>query len=411
MFTSVLHVAGAFRAAVSTLPVFGIGILLMGSWFLGKMAAGFHLPSITGFILAGMLLGPGMLGMVHSDLNHELGIITEVTLAVIALEIGSEFSAAKLRRTGRPVIIITAVQLLATFLAVTLAMYFSGIARLPLAAILATIATATAPAATVAIVRELKARGPFVDHLYGIVALDDAGCVLIFSLVAALTGRALGGAEIGAGTALLQGLCEIVGSLALGVAVGLGLRLLTGRNSKSNEIYITTLGLLCIMAAVASVTGFSSLLAGMAAGAVLTNSPGGSRRVVKTLEQISPPMYAAFFAIAGCELDPGCLFRGGILLMGLVFILARAVGKYFGVRLGARFAGSHPLIRRYLGLAMLPQAGVAIGLALYIQSSPIAAGNPELAATIVNVTLFSVFVNEIAGPPASRYALIRGANL
>lgn len=411
MLTSFLNAADTFRATVSAHPVFGIGILLMGSWFLGRVAANLRLPSITGFILAGMVLGPGMLGLVHPDLRDELGIITEVALAVIALVIGSEFSAAKLRKTGRPVIIITTVQLLLTFLAVALALFLSGVAGLSLAVILAAIATATAPAATVAIVRELKARGPFVDHLYGIVALDDAGCVLIFSLAMALAGNTVGAAGAGPGAALLHGMYEIGGSLALGVAIGWIMRLLTGKNPRTNEIYIISLGLLCIMTAAAATFGFSPLLAGMAAGAVLANSPGGSRRVVGTLEQISPPMYAAFFAIAGSELNLGYLFRGGVLLMGLVYVLTRAAGKYFGVRLGAGIAGSDPLIRRYLGFAMLPQAGVAIGLALFVQSSPVLAGNPHLAATIVSVTLFSVFVNEITGPPVSRYALVRGATL
>jgi len=148
MLVNIASAIVTFRDTVSAHPVFGIGILLVGSWFLGRLAAALRLPSITGFIIAGMLLGPWVLGLVHSDLHDELGIITETALAVIALVIGSEFSAAKLKRTGRPVIIITTVQLLLTFLAVTLTLYLTGLAGLSLAAVLGAIATATAPAAT-----------------------------------------------------------------------------------------------------------------------------------------------------------------------------------------------------------------------------------------------------------------------
>lgn len=411
MYEQLVSALATFRETVSLHPVFGIGILLVGSWFLGRLAESIRLPSITGFILAGLLLGPSLLGLVRSDLHDELGIITEVALAVIALVIGSEFSAAKLRRTGRPVIIITAAQLLLTFVAVASALLLTRLASLPMALVLGAVATATAPAATVAIVRELKARGPFIDHLYGIVALDDAGCVLIFSMAMAATGSALGGGGEGVAGALLHGLREIAGSLALGIAAGFALRLATSRSSRANEIYIVSLGLLCLMTALATTYGFSPLLSGMAAGTVLANSRHGSWKVIASLEQISPPMYAAFFAIAGAELNLASFAGGGVLWMGVLFVLARALGKYFGVRLGAGLAGSDPLLRKYLGFAMLPQAGVAIGLALYVQSSPVLQGHPEFASAIVGVTLFSVFVNELTGPPVSRYALVRGATL
>ena len=410
MHANIAHAVVTFRDTVSLHPVFGIGILLVGSWFMGRLASALRLPSITGFIVAGMLLGPWVLGLVHSDLHDELGIITETALAVIALVIGSEFSASKLRRTGRPVIIITTVQLLATFFAVFLTLFLTGLADLSLATTLGAIATATAPAATVAVVRELRARGPFIDHLYGIVALDDAGCVLIFSLAIAVAGGSLGGGGGLAGS-IIHGLREVAGSIALGAVTGLMLNLFTARNRKSNEIYIASLGLLCIMTALATAYGLSPLLSGMSAGAVLANSRQGSWKVTASLEQISPPMYAAFFAIAGTELNLGSFGSGGILLIGGLFIVARALGKYFGVRLGACLAGSDPLIRKYLGFAMLPQAGVAIGLALFVQSSPVLAGHEQLSSTIVSVTLLSVFVNEMTGPPVSRFALVRGATL
>lgn len=411
MFTTVITALSGFRDVVSIHPVFGIGILLVGSFFLGRLAARLGIPSITGFIVAGLLLGPSFLGLVHTDLHDEMGAVTEVALAVIALVIGSEFSLVKLRRTGRAVLIITAFQMFLSFGAVTAVLYYSGFMPFSAAALLGAVASATAPAATVAIVRDLKARGSFIDHLYGVVALDDAGCVLLFSLVAAFAGGTLGGGDFEIMHGILHALKEIGGSLALGGFTGWLIHLFTAGRGRSNEVYIASLGMICLLTAIATTFGFSPLLAGMTAGAVLANMGRGAFRIITSLEQLSPPLYATFFAIAGTELNFSAFSSGPVLIMGLLFIGARAFGKYFGVWAGAYSAGSSKLIRNYLGLAMLPQAGVAIGLALYIQAAPSFAAHQELASTIVSIVLMSVFVNELAGPPISKYAVIRGATL
>ncbi len=411
MFTSVINALTGFRDVVSIHPVFGIGVLLVGSFFLGRLAARLGIPSITGFIIAGLLLGPSCLGMVHTDLHDELGAITEVALAVIALVIGSEFSLAKLKRTGKAVLVITAFQMFLSFGAVTAVLYFTGLMPLSAAALLGAVASATAPAATVAIVRDLKARGPFIDHLYGVVALDDAGCVLLFSIVAAFAGGSLGGGDFNLLHGIFHALREIGGSLALGGLSGWLIHLFTAGRGRSNEVYIVSLGMVCLLTAIATTYGFSPLLAGMTAGAVLANMGRGAFRIISSLEQLSPPLYATFFAIAGTELNFKAFSNGPVLLMGVLFVLARAFGKYFGVWGGAYTVKSSKLIRNYLGLAMLPQAGVAIGLALYIQAAPFFAGHQELAATIVSIVLMSVFVNELAGPPISKYAVVRGATL
>lgn len=411
MFERILTSLLEIREVVSIHPVFGVGILLVGSFFLGRLASKAGIPAITGFIVAGMILGPSMTGMVHSDLHDELGIITEVALAVIALVIGSEFSRVKLRRTGRAVVIITLVQMLLSFGAVTAVLWLTGLMPLAAAALLGAVASATAPAATVAIVRDLKARGPFVDHLYGVVALDDAGSVLLFSVVAAFAGASFGGGEASILHSVMHAVREIGGSVILGGATGWLIHVATSGRGRTNEVYIVSLGLIFLLTAVATTFGLSALLAGMTAGAVLANMGRGAFRVITSLEQLAPPLYATFFAIAGTELSFSIFSTGRVILMGILYIVARAAGKYYGVWGGARLARSNPLIRKYLGLAMLPQAGVAIGLALYIQAAPFFAGHEELAATMVSIVLMSVFVNELAGPPISKFAVVRGATL
>lgn len=389
--------------------VFGVGILLMGSYFMGRFAEKVRLPAITGFILAGLLLGPSCIGLVHEDLDETLASITEIALALIALVIGSEFSLKKLRTIGKPVVIITLFQLFGAFILVTAGLVIAGM-RLEYAAILGAIASATAPAATVAIIRELKARGPFVDHLYGIVALDDAGCVLLFAAVTAIGANSLGSAT-GLFHSVFHAVIEIFSSIAIGAFAGWILHLLTRRRRRTNEILIILLGVILILSAISNSFHLSALLASMAAGAVMANLSRKTYRIINTLDSISPPLYAAFFAIAGTELNLAILTSPQILLMGGIFVLARAAGKILGVHFGASAAHSHPLIKKYLGFGMLPQAGVAIGLVLFLDTIPYFAINRSITATLINIVLFSVLVNELAGPPLSRYSVVRGAKL
>ncbi len=389
--------------------VFGMGVLLTGSYFMGRLAEKLNLPSITGFILAGLLIGPSCLGLVHTDLEGALASVTEIALALIALVIGSEFRLKKLKSIGKPVLLITIFQMTATFLLVTIGLMLAGM-KSEIAALLGAIASATAPAATVAIIRNLKARGPFVDHLYGVVALDDAGCVLLFGLVSAVASNTLG-ADTGALLTILHAVTEILLSLLIGAVAGWLLHLLTRSSRRKNEMLIICLGILLLLSAVANLFHLSALLAAMTTGAVLTNLSRRTHRIITTMDSLSPPLYASFFAIAGTELNLSILTSGNVLLLGGIFVLARAVGKIGGVFAGASAAGSDRLIKKYLGLGMLPQAGVAIGLVLFLQSMPYFMANTEISATIVNVVLFSVLVNELAGPPLSRYAVTRGATL
>jgi hypothetical protein len=244
-----------------------------------------------------------------------------------------------------------------------------------------------------------------------VVALDDAGCILLFSIVAAFAGGSLSGEDPGIIHGVLHAAREIGGSLLIGGATGWLIHIFTAHKGRTNEVYIISLGMICLLTAIATTFGFSPLLAGMTSGAVLANMGRGAFRIIVSLEQLSPPLYATFFAIAGTELNIRAFASGPVLLMGAVFIFARAFGKYFGVWTGALAAKSNHLIRNYLGLAMLPQAGVAIGLALYIQAAPIFAGHQELVSTMVSIVLMSVFVNELAGPPISKTAVVRGATL
>jgi Kef-type K+ transport system membrane component KefB len=402
----------ALRDLLGTHPLFTVGVLLVIGYGLGKLAGKVKLPEITGFIIAGILMGESVTGIVPVHMGEGLKLVTEVALGLIAITIGGEFYAAKLRRLGAAIVIITLVQILVTFAVVSVALALFQL-PLPFALLMGAIASATAPAATVAIVQSLRAQGKFVDYLYGVVALDDAGAVILFGITFAVASGMIGGGEAAHGGSLvLHAFAEVGLSLVVGIVSGFLIHLAARKMRNANEVLIIALGILFVTTAVAIVFKLSPLLTNMAAGAVMINLSPQNHRVFRFLEPFTPPIYALFFVIAGTELRPEILAQTEILVLGAVYILARAAGKYGGVYAGAALSKVEPEIRNNLGICMLPQAGVAIGLVLLIQASPLVAGlNPEavrLIDTMVNIILFSVFVNEIIGPPLSRLAIIRG---
>ncbi|MCK5832360.1 cation:proton antiporter [bacterium] len=396
--------------------IFGVGILLLFGYLFGKLSEKLRLPAITGYILAGLILGDSVTGVIHHEMSITLRTITDIALGIIAITIGGEFCKSKLKRLGKSILIITVIQLFVTFGIVVLAL---SIFKYPLfyALLLGAIASATAPAATVVIIQSLRARGDFVDTLYGIVALDDAGCIILFASVFSFIGGMLGlSVETESFTTVLfHALSEIGFSILIGAIGGALLHLVIAHNNNPKEILILSLGTIFLITAISISLNLSSLLSNMAAGAVLINMSRKNIRVFHVIAPLTPPLYAVFFAIAGTELKIDILLSGSILFIGSIYVISRMIGKYSGVWIGALVSGCNSKVKKYLGLSMIPQAGVAIGLVLFIQASPIAHSAPEnikLALDgIVNIVLFSVLINELIGPPLSKFAIIRGADL
>ena len=421
----------ALRDLMSHHGLFSTGMLLILGYFLGKLAGKIHLPEITGYIIAGLILGDAVLGIIHHEMSESLQIVTDVALGLIALTIGGEFSVSKLKRMGSEVVILTVTQILLTLIAVTIGLRLFRL-PLPFALMLGAIATATAPAATVAIVQSLRAHGPFIDRLYGIVALDDAGAVIIFGIVFAVVSSILGGeaaagnlageaaahgihGAVGGMAVVLGAFKEILFSIVIGGIAGWIIHALARGKNHTGELMIIGLGWIFLLTAISIVFHLSPLLSNMAAGMVLINLSPRNHRIFRNIEPLTPPIYALFFAIAGTELNPGIFVQGEILMLGLVFIFARALGKTIGVWSGAIMARSRPNVRKYLGFCMLPQAGVAIGLVLMIQASPLIASlGPEqkdIIAMMVNIILLSVFFNELFGPPISKVAIVKALEI
>lgn len=405
-------------AAINGHPLLSLGVLILAGYLLGRLCQALRLPTITGYIVAGLLLSHSVSGVVGRHTVESLAPFTEVALGFIALTIGGEFELGKLRRTGGRILIITLFEAVLAALVVTLVL---GLLLLPFsyALLLGAIAAATAPAATVVMVRELRARGEFVDYLFGVVAFDDAVGVLLFSIgFAAVTpllagAPATGGALLGA---LGGGLAEVGLSAAAGAAAALAIHLAAGgreRNARGGEVLLITLGVLFLTTALVSLLELSALIANMFAGFVLVNLAQRNRRIFAAFEPLTPPIFALFFILAGAELDLSVIGQGMVVLLGVVYLAARFGGKAAGVTLGSLLTGAPAQVRRYLSFCLFPQAGVAIGLALVVRSSPLFGAAPEavreMLRLLTNVVLFSVFVNELIGPLISRYGIVRGA--
>lgn len=398
--------------------MFAMGMLLVIGYLMGKVASRLHLPVISGYILAGLLVSPSLTGIFSETHQESFQFITEIALGLVALTIGAEFTFGKLRHIGRNVVIITFIQIAVVFSLVSGAMWLFGMA-LPFALLMGIIATATEPSTTVAEVQTLRARGRFVDYLFSVIALDDALCVVLFSLLFAFVARLLFGRTLDDGmvlTQVLRAVKELLASMVLGLVSGVILHRLTRLRKSSNEILIISMGIIFITTSAALVFNLSPLLTNLVMGAVLINISRRSHRIMRILEPLTPPVYALFFVLAGTKIDYKILIQPGILILGAIYIIVRTISKYGGTYLGCRVSGVGDPIRANIGFCTLAQGGVSLGLILLVQTSPliIRMNLPEIDEVLnkmINIILMSVFFSELIGPPLTKMAILRGSEI
>lgn len=381
------------------------------------------LPDVTAFLIAGVLVGPfalGALGVPGLGFNSmealdKVSILSTVALGFIAFDIGNEFRLAQLKKTGKVATVIGIVQAVTAMALVDVALiglhFVLGPEKLPLpvAITLGAIATATAPAATLMVVRQYKAKGPLTDLLLPIVALDDAVGLVVFAVSFGVA-QALEGGALNVVSVILNPLLEIVCSLALGAAMGELLTLLEKLFfSNKNRLSLTIAFVMMTIALStleiplpggAKIT-FSSLLVCMMLGTMFCNLSEYSVDIMKRSEEWTAPLYAVFFVLSGAQLDLGVFRYPSILLIGLVFILVRCAGKYLGAWGSATIMGCEPNVRKYLGITLFPQAGVALGMVVTAQAL-----GQESGAMIRNIILFAVLVYELVGPLLTKQALM-----
>lgn len=355
------------------------------------------LPRVTLLLLTGFVIGPTVLDWLPEFTVTWFPVLTEIALAMIGFLLGEKLTRHRLRRMGRQVLAMSAGVVLLSALLVFAALSLAG-ASTEIALLLAGIATATAPAATVDVVNEYRARGRFTDTLLGIVAIDDAWGLLLFSLLLAMA-QAVSG-QGGGLQVLSTGAWEIAGALLLGAGLGVPTAYVTGRIRPGEPSQAEALGVVLLCAGLAVWFEVSSILAAMVLGAVVANLAKHHDRPFHAIMGIEWPFLILFFLLAGASLHLGALADAGVL--GLVYIAMRVIGRILGTNLGGRIGGTDESTRRWIGLALLPQAGVAIGMALLASQR-----FPELRDTILAVVLGSAVIFELIGPVLTRYVLKR----
>lgn len=402
-----------------------VSIAVLAGLLMTRVFNLWKLPDVTAYLVAGVLIGPYFLGAMHmeglgfvsSQAVGSLSLISEVALGFIAFSIGNEFRLQDLKATGRQAAVIGVFQALTATALVDLALlalHFLMPEKLSLAQVLTlgAIATATAPAATLMVVRQYKAKGPLTSLLLPIVALDDAVGLVVFAVSFGIA-KTLVSNEMDLVSILVNPLVEIVGSLALGAVMGWLLTQLEKLfHSNTNRLNVTiafvflTVSLSMLEFRLGPVTvGFSSLLVCMMLGTVFCNLCPLSGDLMGAADKWTSPLFALFFVISGAELELDVFTDWAIVCAGVVYILFRSAGKYLGAYASAKWMKCAPEICKYLGITLLPQAGVSLGMC----TTAMQLG--EQGSLIRNITLFSVLVYEMVGPLLTRQALTAAGDI
>ena len=389
---------------------FGIAILLATGLLFAKIVQRFHLPSVTGYLLAGLALGPsGFEILTVESVGHQLDHFTQIALMMLAFGIGEHIELRRLQNIAKDVTYISFLQAIVTYVFVLISTYvvaqlvspsLSQRENIILAMLLAAVAVATAPAALLLVVRELKAKGPFTSTLMAVIAIDDGICIIIFGITVSIGHQILGNGDTSPLIGILKAVSEISFSLVLGVATGFLIDLVLDKLQRRGEMLTAGLALLLLCGEITRELHLSPLLSGMMAGFVIVNRAKRDVRLFRALNNFEPPIYVLFFALAGVHLDLGAFGLAGWI--GAAYFTARFAGKYVGALLGGMFAGSTAVVRNYMGLALIPQAGVAIGLVFIITSDPQLS---SWAAIVTPVVFAGVMVSEIVGPGLVRFSL------
>lgn len=402
-----------------------VSIAILTGLLMTRVLKPLKLPSVTAYLIAGILIGPYCLGNLgiegigfpSSDAVGKLSLISEVALGFIAFSIGNEFRLEELKHTGRQAIIVGILQALTAMVLVDLGLFGLHLLMpdklsLPQVITLGAIATATAPAATLMVVRQYKAKGPLTSLLLPIVALDDAVGLIVFAVSFGIAKTLISG-SVDMISIIVNPLVEIVCSLGLGAIMGWVLTQLEKLfNSNTNRLNLT-IAVVFLTASLAMIefnigpvhVSFSSLLVCMMLGTIFCNICPLSHDLMERSDKWTSPLLALFFVISGAELELNVFTDMAIVIIGMAYIITRSLGKYFGAYGSARLAKCSPEICKYLGITLLPQAGVALGMC----TTAMQLGND--GRLIRNITLFAVLIYEIVGPMFTKMALTAAGDI
>ncbi len=396
-----------------------IAILLIAGLAMSRVIKLANLPNVTGYLIAGLLIGPVLALILNKDyglISHEMlegfKILTSLALGFIAFSIGGEFKISAIKKIGGKVVTITFIQAFGAMLFVMISLLIvraidASLIEIPTILLLSAIATATAPAATLMVVRQYKAKGPVTDALLPVVAFDDAIGLMLFSICYSIADVVASGSALTFESAVLAPIYEIVLSVGVGSLIGYLLGLcMKFFKSRANRLCLMLTSVL-LGVGLSDILGLSSLLTCMMIGAFFANTRGDSVKILDGAERWTPPLFMIFFVLSGVELDLKVIPVVGVV--GIVYVVTRCLGKYFGARLGGAMTNADKNVRKYLGVALFPQAGVAIGMAQLVQAAE--CFSPEIKSAVLTVVLSATLIYELVGPILTKIALTRAGEI
>lgn len=374
-----------------------LAIILFTSFLLTRITKKFKLPNVTAYIITGILIGPYVLNIIPKNIINGLDFVTDVALAFIAFGVGKYFKLSTLKKSGSEVVIITLFESLVAAIVITFVMIFVFHLSVPFSIMLGAIGCATAPASTIMTIRQYHAKGKFVDTILQVVALDDVVALVAFSICAAVAQAMSSNIKLSPSVFLMPivtNLIAIIGGIVMGFILN---KVISDRRSQDNRLIIT-IAIILAMTGICSVLDVSPLLSSMALGAAYINLSNNGQ-LFKQINNFTPPILTIFFVLSGMKLDVPSLASAGVI--GIVYFFVRIIGKYLGAYWGAKVCKSSEEIRKYLGLALIPQAGVSIGLAALGQRIL----PPEIGGLLSTIILSSAVLYELVGPASAKAAL------
>jgi len=387
-----------------------LAIASLTAFFIKRATGKIGLPIVTGYVIAGVILGISVLKIFHLNILDKLDIVNDFALGIIGFSIGSELRKSVFRDLGKSIMLIAFCESIGAFILVTCVMYAIEPSKIYQALILGSVASATAPAATVYVIQQYKAKGPLSSTILAVVGIDDAFALIIFVFSSIIAKNMMQATQISALTVVLVPLKEIIFSVLVGVVLSLIYVWIFRKVRFPDDLLLGLAAFLLFALGVCNMFGLSSLLAAMTIGVGVTNmDPMLSNRSYKITENLSPLFFAYFFIFAGAHLNVSLFPQIGFI--GLMYFLARVAGKIGGARIGAVLGKAQKYVKKYIGFALIPQVGVAIALAMVVRkefgTGEYGEAGNALSVLVINVLLFTTIITEILGPLLTKRALTK----
>jgi len=384
------------------ITILGLGIAIAAGFLIGKLIELLKIPSVAGYIIAGLILGKSVLGIIDTEFISNTTMVSDIALAIIAFSIGGELVFDKLKEIGLRVFFIALAEGGMAFALVFGSMLLLG-QPMAVSLLLGAVASATAPAATVMVLSELRCKGPLTSTLIAVVAIDDVICLLIYAVASSIAKVLVKhGESIHISKIILGPLYEIGGSLLLGIVIGAILVFVMRVFSRNREVLALIVAGIFITVGLAQQFELSALLSNMTVGIIVSNFSSRRLKAFMVIESVTAPIYICFFVLAGARLDLSLLAQVGII--GVVYTAARMVGKIAGASFVATVTKAHKNVRKYLGFGLLSQIGVAVGLAIVVSHEFV---GTNIGDIVITVLLATTVITEIVGPLLTKFAVIK----